>query len=234
MKTLKLTCITFAICFLLLGVLNSSDAFEITYMYVYPDTDYGSGANATTYVDADEDIVCIRWFVDDIYSHTTHYGDNTRSAYETFRFTGDIKGNKHKITAEAWLDPDVCMPAVPKSYKFRVFKPKKIIGTKYPLGIPKNKRGTGVYGEVELYRHYHRYSEEEGHNIVVYGSAYARNGTKQSCDADVLFRHAEFDTEGNVVWKREYPPEGMPSPYESTLSPGDTYWIQGLQLSIIP
>lgn len=70
---MKLTSIAFAICFLLLGVLNCSDAFEITYMYVYPDTDYGSGANATAYVNTDEDIACISWSVDDVYSHTTHY-----------------------------------------------------------------------------------------------------------------------------------------------------------------
>lgn len=105
-----------------------------------------------------------------------------------------------------------------------MFKPKKISGTKYPLGILKNKRGTGVYGEVELYRHYHHYSSEmDKHEIVVYGFAYARNGTKLKVNADVLFRHSEFNAAGEDVWKKEDPPENMPSPYKRKLSPGDTY-----------
>ena len=145
----------------LFGIPYKSDAFEITYFYVYADTDYGSGANATAYVNTDEDIVCIQWFVDDVYSHTTHYGAGTRFASEIFRFTGHIKGNKHKITAEAWLDPDVCMPATPKSDTFRVYK---------PIYLRQQGENTGARGYVEISSFYY-----DGSHIIMSSYAYARN-----------------------------------------------------------
>ena len=162
MKTLKLTSIALAICSLFLfGIPQKSDAFEITYFYVYPDTDYGGGANATTYVNTDEDIVCVRWSVDDVYSHTTHYGAGTRFASEIFRFTGHIKGNKHKITAEVWFwDGNNCVSDT-DSYTFRVYK---------PIYLRQQGENTGARGYVEISSFYY-----DGSHIIMSSYAYARN-----------------------------------------------------------
>ena len=230
MKTLKLTSIALAICSLFLfGIPQKSDAFKITYFYVYADTDYGSGANATTYVNTDEDIACIRWSVDNVYSHTTHYGAGTRFASEIFTFTGGIKGNNHKITAEVWFwDGNNCVSDT-DSYKFRVFQPKIISGTKYPRGMAKNKRGEGVYGSVELYGHYH-----DGQNIVMDGSALARNRTKVDLNAYTSYRHTEFkDLDGDgldeTVWWLE---DSRPS--KSLPKEGGTYSSYGSSMISYP
>ena len=224
MKTLKLIIIATAICSLFIIGVQKIDAFEITYFEVYSDTDYGSGANATAYVNTDEDIICIRWSVDDVYSHTTHYGAGTRFASEIFRFTGDIKGNKHKITAEVWFwDGNNCV-SDPDSYTFRVFQPKIISGTKKPVGVPKNKQGEGIYGYVELARHYH-----VGQNIVVEGYLYARNRTEVPLNAASWLRHTQFDiNDGKTLWTMEDPDPGR------QLLPGEAYSNSGSLMISFP
>ncbi len=197
-------------------VINSY-AGSITYMYVYADTDYGSGANATAYVNTDAGIQYVKWSVDGTVNQWTMHEKGTRFVSQGFTFTGDIKGNKHTIEAEVWFwgDDDV---SDSDSYTFRVFAPKTISGTVYPRGIAKNKRGDGVYGSVDLYRHYH-----DGQNIVVDGSVFARNKTKVDLYASSFYRHTRFDVDtGETLWTRE-----DPRPNKSLPKEGGTYSSYG-------
>ncbi len=219
--------IAFAMLLSLCFVINSY-AGSITYMYVYADTDYGNGANATAYVNTDADILYIKWSVGGTVDRWTMHEKGTRSVSEVFSFTGGIKGNKYEIEAAVWFwgDDDI---SDSDSYKFRVFKPKIISGTKYPGGISKNKRGEGVYGSVELYGHYH-----DGQNIVVSASAFARNKTKVDLNAYTSYRHAEFkDSDGDgldeMVWSLE-----DPHPSKSLPKEGGTYSSSGSSMISYP
>ncbi len=132
-------------------------------MYVWADNDFGDGANATAYVNTDEDIVCIRWSVDDVYSHTTHYGAGTRFASEIFTLTGSIKGEKYTIEAEvSFWDGDNCVSDT-DSYKFRMFK---------PIDSPQNGPGqnTGASGHAVISSFYY-----DGSSIIMSSYAYAYN-----------------------------------------------------------
>ena len=78
-------------------------------------------------------------------------------------------------------------------------------------------RVTGVYGYVELSRHYHY----DG-NIVVSGSVYAYNGTDKTCHAKSWFKHTEFGGTFNV----QDPPFKKPNP-STPLPSGGSYYKSG-------
>ncbi len=91
----------------------------------------------------------------------------------------------------------------------------------------KPKRGTGIYGHVELYRHYH-----DGQSIVVDASVYASNGTMVELNAASWYRHTQFGIDNGVtLWELEVqgPSEQLSSgeSYNSYGSPMISYWVGG-------
>lgn len=200
--------IAFAILLSLCFVINS-DAASITYMYVFADGDLGDGANTTAYVYTDEDIVCISWSVDGVYSHTTEYGEGTRFAAESFTFTGHIKGNKHKITAEAWFwDGNNCV-SDSATDKFKVYKP--IITS----GVGSR---TGVSGHAVIYS-----QDFDGFSFSMSGYTYAYNGTEHTFRAHGWFRQQEWDSEeGKWMFDEKRDDE---QPVDLEFEPGEGYYV---------
>ena len=203
--------------FMFIGIIGQSHAASITYMSAYYPNDWGDGANVTVSLGTDADIQTIRWSVNGTVERWTIPSRGTRSVSENFTLTGNIKGTKYEVEAKVYFGDIV---SDTETVNFRVFKPKVISGIKYPRGVQnKHKRGDGIYGSVTLWRHYH-----DGQNIVVAGSAHARNGTNMTLGASVFYRHTRFHEDGRTLWKVEDPPLDEPNPYaDDELEPGETY-----------
>lgn len=76
---------------------------------------------------------------------------------------------------------------------------------------------TGVYGSVELKRHYH-----DGSGIVMEGTAYAYNGTDKDCTVSSFFRHSRMDAGGFQRQDPEFGPNNeLPPPVP--LAAGTSY-----------
>ncbi len=165
----------------LIGIVNQSEAASAS-LSVSGSDDNGGGGYAYAYVTADENIDFIDWYIksdpngDYKYSYTSLHG-NTKSVNEYLgTFNGDIKGRKYDVRAVVSFEESSDADATDT---FRVFKPKIISDTKYPVGMPDHQIGDGIYGYVQLSSHYH-----DGQNIVMSGSAYAWNGTKAALRAE--------------------------------------------------
>ena len=232
---------------LLIGIVNNSEAFEIIdFPSDLEAQSWGGYSMYSAYLKTDVPYLWVEWWIGDTLVDI-EWGDGTKtqSYYSPNDLTpGHVQGTKYKITGYATFTDveDVDWDALPwnweyawmllrymdfDSYTVRMFESKSISGTKYPRAMAKNKRGTGIYGSVELNRHYH-----DGQNIVVDASVYAYNGTKETVHAVSWFRHTQFkDLDGDgldeTVWSQEDPPEGMPNPYKGELSPGTTYSKSG-------
>lgn len=222
MRSLKSTSIAVAmlLSLSLFGMVNSSQAFEIEeirpFYYNYDLYQYGgTGVSHYTYVKTSKPFYSVTWYVDGVYAGYNYGGHKSTETSNYFYIgEGSISGTYYTVKAEAcMIDAEGNTTYASDSYKIRVFQPKIISGTKYPRGIPEHQRGTGIYGSVELTRHYH-----DGHNIVVEGSVYASNGTKEAVHAVSWFRHMEPAT----GWQRDDPPLNEPNPGKR-LSPGETY-----------
>ena len=217
MNKLRSVVIVISIFSLLLLGMQGSQAASITYMSVYSPNDWGNGSNVTVSLGTDEDILFIDWYINGGYEGSTIYGEGTRTATVNFTLTGNIKGEKYKVRATVSFvessDED-------GSRTFWVYRPKSISGIKQPSW--EKPRVTGVYGYVELSRHYH-----DGQNIVVTGYAYACNGTDETCRAISWFRHTEYDE--NLFptgWEEQDPPFDDPTP-PTPMGPGTTYTNSG-------
>ena len=200
---------------------------KITSLWAYAGNDYGDGADVSAGLATDADILWVDWYIDGTYEKTT-ICNNARWAYESFsQIPGSIKGEKHRIEAIVNFSDGGSIDT--DSDTFRVFAPKIISGTKYPRGMADNKKGDGIYGSVELYGHYH-----DGQNIVMSGSAFARNKTKVDLNAYTSYRHAEFkDLDGDgldeMVWSLE-----DPRPSKSLPKEGGTYSSSGSSMISYP
>lgn len=212
-----------AICFLLFGMISSSQA-SITSLSAYATDDWGYGGYVDASLTADEDIYVIDWYIDDTYIKTTdHYQSPTRFVYVYLDTRpGGIKGVKYEVKAVAWFS-DVennTFVSDTATDDVRVYAPKIISGVKQPSW--EKPTVTGVYGSVELSRHYH-----DGQNIVVSGSVYAYNWTDETCHASSWFRHTEYDE--NLFptgWELQDPPFEDPNP-ATEMKPGESYYNSG-------
>lgn len=195
-------------------IVQLTDAYE-TSGVLY---DNGNGASFLPRIETSEPYSSIDWTITGIRNcrrlkQTTQGNGDKTYDLPVFTLSGTIKGEGYKITATAKMPTDDGEFSATASYTVRVYQPKKISGTKYPLGVPKNKRGDGIYGYVQLNRHYH-----DGSNIVVDGNLYAHNRTKVTLNAASWYRHTQFAIDdGATLWTHQDPYPGK------QLSPGETY-----------
>lgn len=216
MKTLRLAILSIAIIGLF-GMISSSQA-SITSLSASATDDWGYGGSVDASLTANKDIYVIDWYIDNVKIKTTdHYQSPTRSVsvYLDTR-TGGIQGVKYWVKAVAWFSDKENNTFVSDTATddVRVFAPKTISGTKYPRGMPEHQRGTGIYGSVQLSRHYH-----DGQNIVVSGSVYASNGTTEKLNAASWYRHTRFKIDdGTTLWSVEDPRPSDPLPSGETYS----------------
>ena len=89
---------------LVFGMVNSSDAFEIT--SAPPDSStyiYGGRTYDTFSVWTSKPHFTVSWYVDGVHAYSSGDGSTTRSVYSpTNTLAGDISGIKYKIEIEAW------------------------------------------------------------------------------------------------------------------------------------
>lgn len=217
-NTFKSIATMIAICFLSFGMMSSSQA-AITSLSAYGYDDWGYGGNVEASLTADEDIYVVDWYIDDIYiKSSVYYEAPTRSVYAYLDTrTGGIKGIEYEVKAIAWyFDENDMFVSDTETDDVRVYAPKFIYGVKQPSWEKPNV--TGVYGYVELSRHYH-----DGQNIVVDGYVHAYNGTDETCHATSWFRHTEYDA--NLFptgWSKQDPPFNAPNP-ATPIGPGEWY-----------
>ena len=204
---------------------------------------YGGYPYHDAYLKTSEPYLWVEWWVNDKLIDID-WGDGVKKeAYFWPNDTtpGTIKGKKHKIEAfVAFTDvEDVDWDWLPwnweymwdvlrfmdsDSYTVRMFEPKVISGTKNPVGVPENKLGKGIYGYVQLTRHYHK-----GRNIVVDGNLYAHNRTKVAVHAASWYRHTRFAIDdGRTLWTIE---DTYPS---GQLLSGKTYSNSGSSMISFP
>lgn len=215
MKTLRLAILSIAIT----GLFGMISQAEITSLSTSAYLDYGSGGDLWASLTANKDIYVIDWYIDNVKIKTTdHYQSPTISSGHVHldTRTGGIQGVKYWVKAVAWFSDKENNTFVSdtETSDVRVFAPKVISGTKYPRGMPEHQRGTGIYGSVELTRHYH-----DGQNIVVSGSVYASNGTTKELNAASWYRHTRFKIDdGTTLWSVEDPRPSDPLPSGETYS----------------
>lgn len=97
--------IAIAICSLFLfGMVNSSEAFEITESPSNSNTYiYGGWTYATFYVETSEPHFSVSWYIDGVHAYSSGDGTTTSASYcPTNTLSGDIKGVTYQISIEAW------------------------------------------------------------------------------------------------------------------------------------
>lgn len=165
MKTLKLTSIAFAICFLLLGV-QKSDAIKITeFPSDTEDTSYNGYTYHMAYVRTDKPIYHVSWYIDNthVYGETLDSTTNYASFYPYDKIPGRIQGKKYEIGVKVWewdADAEVFRSAT-DSYTVRMFEPLYL----YHAG-----ENTGAWGYAEISKFYY-----DGSYVVMNSYAYASN-----------------------------------------------------------
>ncbi len=194
--------------FMFVGFVQSGNALEILSLYPTTSSVYDTGGMGVWHaakVEVDEGDCYVSWYVgssgDDIEHHSTNWiSEPDRSATFGDYLSGDIKGEKYFIAAflYKYREDERLWEFTPFTwYDTRIFKSKVISGF----------QNTGVYGWVELERHYH-----DGSNIVVDGWGYAYNPSDNvTCDAASWFRHSEYREDHNGVlvatgWELQDPP----------------------------
>ncbi len=227
----KSIAIIIAIMCSLFGMISGSNAFEIVeFPSDTEDYSYGGITYHTASLKTDVPFYSVWWYVDGTFVSSTYGGhEKTEASFSPHWLTGGIKGVKYTIKAEAmWIEDDGTTQNDTDSYTVRMFESKIISDTKYPRGIPENKRSTGVYGFAQLTRHYH-----DGRYIVVEGYVYARNRTKQSLNASSFFRQTEFrkNERGVLIatgWSKQDPEFDQNVPIPTTpIGPGESYYNSG-------
>ena len=166
------------------------------------------------YVKTDVPFYSVNWYVNGTFVSSSYGGhEKTEAWFYPNSLTGSIKGVNYTIKAKVMrIEDDGTTLSDTDSYIVRAFQPKYVSGIK-------NDKPTviGVNGSVTLSRHYH-----DGSNIVVDGSAYARNGTENACNAKVWFRQTEIGGKHNV----QDPKFGDPNP-SMPLPSGGSYYKSG-------
>lgn len=182
------------LCSLLLnGIVNNSDAFEITSLTVSVNDDTGNGSSAYGHVYTDDPYFMVDWYVDGEWVDSSWgHGGTTYASFSSAALTGSLKGEEYTIKAVAWSlngDDDT------SSYDFTVYRPESDRSTQL-----------GVWGSVQL----SSISYSNGY-ISPSGSANASNdGNEWGKSRDIFhrFRHEvngpginrveEDETEGGV------------------------------------
>lgn len=186
--------------------------------------DDGSGAYCQPLIETSEPYSSIDWEFDGV--QRTTLGDGIKTV-DSSNFFGplsgtDVKGKKYTITATAKIPTGDGEFSATDSYTFIVYKPKVISGYKQP-DVWEKPNVTGVYGYVQLSRHYH-----DGSNIVVDGYVYASNPTDNvACEAKSWFRQSEYDAAlVPTGWEKQDPPIGVRNP-ATLMGPGEFYYDSG-------
>ncbi len=222
MLTLRSIGIAVAItCSLLFGMVNSSDAAEITSMSLYA-SDYGY---TTVLLTADEDIDFVEWSInrdphdpDSEYEKlfTSSHSDRSIEVYLGF-FPGHIKGKKYRIKAVAWFrNEDNTFTTNTDTVPNTVYQPittSGILKTEEDGGKDGKFRVTGAYGYAAIYRQYF-----DGLVFGMSGSAYASNGTQHTLSAVAWFRHREYTGEDGAVLD-----EKLDNKSSKEIKPGQSY-----------
>ncbi|RKU06213.1 hypothetical protein C6501_19045 [Candidatus Poribacteria bacterium] len=205
MKTLKLTSIAFAICFLFTIGIHSSHAASITYFYASPWDDYGDGANVNVTVGADEGILFIDWYLNGTYKTTTMYNNGPKWVYEQFsEIPGHIKGEKYELSATVSFVESSDEDA---SDTFRVYKPIRTSGVGSHTGVD----GTAGIGSQYF---------DSSYNFGMSGWVYVRNDSEHTLIALGWFRQQEWDGEnGNFMTEKRDTKDA-----DTRFEPGETYW----------
>ena len=205
--------------FMIVSFVHSSDVeIHIIDMYT-PSEAYNNGYfYHYAYIDTDIAYDSVYWYIEDpdgnfqYVGETLGEGGNTRAYFypDASDCPGNIKGKKHRIAAKAWYYNRETETSTSDYMErdFRVYQSK----TKIISGIKQTSwekpKVSGVYGYVELSRHYH-----DGRYIVVDGSVSAYNGTDKTCSAKSWFRHTEYDANLTPTgWSRQDPDFGDPNP----------------------
>lgn len=213
----------------LFGMVNNSDAqIEIIDMYTPSEIDSNGWLCPYAYIETDKPFDGVDWFIgdpndDNLSWRSTTGGDgvNTRAWFypDGSDCPGHIKGTKYRVAARPWYYDDDTNCWWDREFRdFRVFEAKSIDGIKDEVEDDWEKPNvTGVYGYVELSRHYH-----DGSGIVMEGSVYARNGTEEDCTVRSIFRHTRMDAGG---FKKQDPEDGPNNelPPSEPLFAGQTY-----------
>lgn len=212
--------------FMFVCFINSSHADKIVeFPSDTEDYSWSGYTYHTAYLKTDVPYTAVDWYIGDWQYQETDQGDGvTKEAYFSpyDKIPGEIKGKKYEITAKVWF-PNTHEV---RSYKVRMFEPKIISGTKKPV-VAKNLQGDGIYGYVELRRHYH-----DGSSIVVEAYLSARNKTKISVRASSWLRHTRFAVDdGRTLWTTEDPGPSKDVPpgeiYSNSGSSMISYWVGG-------
>ncbi len=228
LKSSTLTIVVLSSVFLF-GMISSSQAqIEIIDMYTPAETDNNGSLYHFAYIETDRPYDTVYWYIGDpddenslqYIGETLGDGCATRAWFypDASDCPGDIKGEKYTVAAKAWYyNPWTKIGASDfETRDFRVFEAKSIYGIKEEDNWEK-PNVTGVYGHVQLTRHYH-----DGSGIVMEGSVYACNGTEEDCTVRSIFRHTRMDAGGFQKQDPENGPNNELPPSEPLLA-GQTY-----------
>ena len=121
---------------MLIGVVNSSDAFEITSLrsaYGSEAYDYGGGICDTARIETDVNVSDIEWKKNGNVVGISQNVDSTQASFSISGLTGHLHGNRYTIEAVAWfLDDEETWHDDTQSYDITVYKP---ISRSIPDGV---------------------------------------------------------------------------------------------------
>lgn len=213
MKSMKLIGIALAICSLFLfGILQKSQAAEITSFYAYGDRDDGSGATFWASLSTDADIYGISFSVKQTYptadkdwtqAYSNMYVTGTRSVFENIgSFAGDIKIASYEVKVEVWFYDADGNPTNNSDTETTTFSISKTLKTTVPT---ETQKYPDVSGHARLSGQYY-----SGGDIVMSCSVSAGNPLETTIyAAQSIFSHTVDRNPGGTKTKiREEPTDG--------------------------